>query len=81
MYGAKPRTEGSNPSPSVALPVTTTVTPALGVKGLAKKKVLVRQLPAVETLGAVSIICTDKTGTLTKNELTVKKIFVYDKIL
>ena len=58
------------------LPAITTITLALGMQRMAKRGAIVRKLAAVETLGAATVICTDKTGTLTQNEMTVREVFV-----
>ncbi|MGH7343010.1 MAG: HAD-IC family P-type ATPase, partial [Candidatus Rokuibacteriota bacterium] len=64
-----------------ALPAVVTISLAIGVRRMVKRHALVRRLPVVETLGSTSVVCTDKTGTITKNEMTVRSVFADGRIL
>jgi len=64
-----------------ALPVIVTVSLSMGTKRLAEKNMLIKKLPAAESLGAATIICSDKTGTITKNEMTITDIYYNNEII
>ena len=62
------------------LPMVVTICLALGCQDMVRRKALVRQLPAVETLGCCSVVCSDKTGTLTEGKMTAMRLFTFAKV-
>ena len=64
-----------------ALSSIVTIVLAFGTQKMAKENAIIRKLHAVESLGSISVICSDKTGTLTQNKMTVQQVFVDQKII
>ena len=64
-----------------ALPAVVTISLALGVQRLVRRRALIRRLAAVETLGSTSVICSDKTGTLTRDEMTARRVYVHGQLV
>ncbi len=64
-----------------ALPAVVTISLAIGVQRMVKRHALIRRLPAVETLGSTSVICADKTGTLTKDQMTVRRVYAAGEVV
>jgi magnesium-transporting ATPase (P-type) len=63
------------------LPAVLTITLAVGVQAMARRNAIIRRLPAIETIGSVSVVCTDKTGTLTRNEMAITRVALADTLL